>query len=43
MNVEYSTAVTIFIVGAITSLTTAIYIIVQYFKFKNKDPFEGEE
>ena len=43
MNVEYSTAVAIFAVGAFTSLATAVYIIVQYFKFRNQDPFEGEK
>lgn len=43
MDVSYSTAVYIFVLGVITCVVTAAYIIYQYNKYKHVDPFDGEE
>lgn len=40
--VDYGVAFSVFILGLVTSIATAAFIIINYFKFKDRDPFEGE-
>ena len=42
IDVGYSGAVLIFVVGLATTISVIAYVTLNYLKFKNKDPFEGE-
>lgn len=42
IDVGYSGAVLIFVVGVATTLSVIFYVVCNYLKFRNKDPFEGE-
>ena len=42
IDVGYSGAVLIFVVGVATTLSVIAYVVWNYLKLRNKDPFEGE-